>query len=120
VWLFYLLLQRILDAKTTILRYYDGIVVGFTVKGVELFPPHRPETLKRVQEYPEGTWALIDEQFRISGDTYVAPEGLFSSPNLYTIFTASQPNRYKSWMKQSCATRLIMNPFSMREYLFAA
>jgi hypothetical protein len=122
VFLFYVLLQSILDAQPTLLRYVGGLALGFSEKGVERFEREVTlDTLARAEAYPSGTWALLDTQFTELGNDTGTPTGIFESPNLYVMLTTSpEVTRFKEWQEQASASLTIMEPWSWEEYAFAA
>jgi hypothetical protein len=121
VFLFYILLQRILDAQPTILRYVGGTLIGFsTDKGLEDIIGNGNGTLRRVQSYPCGTWALADPEFAAAGAEKGAPGSELKQGNLFTVTTSPLEEQYEEFQKQRNATLLVMNPFSWEEFLFAA
>ena len=99
----WLLLDRLLDGKPTILRtknnYSSFSANGFT----------------RISEFDLGshpdTWLLVEPQFGVGGPPMRC--------HLFTIFTTSPSEAtYKEWMKQNSARLLIMNPWTWEELNF--
>jgi hypothetical protein len=119
VFLFFVLLQRILDAQPTLLCYDGGKAIGFDKSGVQIFDPDIAST--EWHRYPYGTWVLIDSLFTESGNAAGTPLGGFRFPKFFVVFTTSpRPDRYQEWAKQQGAWTRTMRPWSCEEYSFVA
>jgi hypothetical protein len=106
-----------LDAKPTVLRYYEGWTVGFSKEGVKKFRPSELDP----SIYPDGTWALIDPKFSIPSDIRGAPSGLIDHPDFFPVFTTSlEPSRWRDWQRQRTAAICVMQPWSWQEYELSA
>jgi hypothetical protein len=99
----WLLLERLLDGKPTVLRT-DKDYVYFYAKG----PIRIPES--RLASFAD-TWLLVDPQF--GGGSPPMESGLF------TIFTTSPfETRYEGWVRENSADLIIMNPWKWEELNF--
>jgi hypothetical protein len=100
----------------------NGHIIGFSDKGYEVI--HASVGLDanlRTDAYPEGTWALVDVDFKEPGNTQGTPESALKGRNLFTVFTTSiEADRYDEFCKECNAEFLVMNPFSWDEYYFSA
>jgi hypothetical protein len=113
VFLFYVLFQCILDGQPTLLRHEFGKIIGFADE-FKVFPSP-PLT----EEHRYGTWALADSEF--SADEEGTPGNELKGNNLFTIFTVSPLEaRYREFCKQRNASTLVMNPYTLDEFLFSA
>jgi hypothetical protein len=86
VFLFFVLLQCILDAQPTVLRYRDGSVIVFIETGVRWLEAHDFDRHSEV--YPDGTWALVNAQFTIKGDSTGTPSGDFLGARFFVVHNA--------------------------------
>jgi hypothetical protein len=99
----WLLLDRLLDGKPTILQTRDNYASFFA------------GSFSRISELNLGssmdTWLLVDPQ--------IAGGGPPMRCRLFTIFTASPAEAtHKDWMKQCSGRLLIMNPWTWEELNF--
>jgi hypothetical protein len=117
VFLFFVLIQCILDKRPTLLRYSKGTIIGFTNE-FKVFP-YISDLVAETAKYPYGTWALADSEFSADGDG--RPGNELKGSNMFTIFTTSPLEaRYKEFCKHRNAPTLVMNPYSLDEFLFSA
>jgi hypothetical protein len=115
VFLFYLLLLRILEGKPTLLRLDKGRLVGFSSDGMRVHSSKEPDR-DDLWDYPRGTWALADPNYgeeRVFG----APGGpLLHDPHLFVVFTTSpERKRFAEWAKQTISPVLVMHPIPYDE-----
>jgi hypothetical protein len=118
VFLFYVLFVCMLDRQPTLLRHKGGAIIGFTDE-FRVFPSTAALLPQQTEEYPSGTWALADSEF--AADKEGTPGDELKGSNMFTIFTTSPLEvRYKEFCKQRGAPTLIMNPFTLDEFMFSA
>jgi hypothetical protein len=117
VFLSFVLLQRILDAKPTVLCHYRHAIAGFSRGGVKIFAFMPGERIEDWDIYPNGTWALVDH-FKSSG----APTGGINTNRFFPIFSATPEIdiRWDYWQKQRKAAVRYMKPWSWEECQFFA
>jgi hypothetical protein len=90
-----------------------GKIIGFTDE-FKAFP-----SLPDSDEHSYGTWALADSDF--AADAEGTPGNELEGSNMFTIFTTPPLEaRYKEFCKQCNAPALVMNPFTLDEFLFSA
>jgi hypothetical protein len=113
VFLSFVLLQRILDAKPTVLCCNKNTIVGFSREGVNEFK--LDGTIEDWDVYPNGTWALVDDFW--SGGV---PSGGLNSTRFFPIFCATpeESDRWDFWQHQRKAAVRFMKPWSWEEYEF--
>jgi hypothetical protein len=110
VFLLYLLVVRILQKKPTLLRLADNQLIGFSDNGLRLhsldFPTRDP-----IWDYPQGTWALTDPAYTISGSSGEPSGPLLTNTNLFVVFTSSlKATQHHEWVRQTGSPMIVMKP----------
>ena len=119
VFLFYALIQRILNAQSTILRYEDGRYIGFDNRGCKAFGAHPQGDPDWV--YDDRTWVLADTQYKAAENpTGIPTAPLTSVTSFFVVFSTSpKRERYYDWAKINSCLYLYMKPWTWEEIHFA-
>jgi hypothetical protein len=116
--LFYVLVQRILDKKPTLLRYSASKIIGFNESGVDEFSNSPPSDDKAWRSYPERTWVLVDSNFKGPYNT-TEPSGaiLNETRNFFIIYVAFPDvhDRYNEFSKRNNMPLRVIPDWDMDE-----
>jgi hypothetical protein len=115
--LFYVLVQRILDKKPTLLRYSDDRIIGFNENGVDEFSPSPSSDDEAWLSYPERTWVLVDSN-NLEGPYYTEePSGaiLHESRKFFIVYAAHRDNRYSRFSERNNMPLVVIPEWSVDE-----